>query len=99
VWPTLTTPQAGPSALHLQKDSALDARVTVDQRLAIRGVGHHRQKVMAARVADQQALVPVLAGIADEGSVDLSFPHQLGAAHVAHGFHECRLVPAVGLGI
>ena len=54
--------------------------------------------VLAARVADQQALVPVLAGIADEGSVDLPFPHHLGTAHVAHGFHEGRLVPAVGLG-
>ena len=70
----------------------------MDQRLAIRSVGHHRKKVVPARVADQEALIPVLAGIADEGSVDLSFPHHLGSAHVAHGFHECRLVPAVSLG-
>jgi hypothetical protein len=35
------------------------------------------------------------AGIADEGSVDLPFPHHLGTAHVAHGFHDER-VPHAG---
>lgn len=89
--------QAGSSALYLQEDSALEARVAMVQRLAIRGVGHHREEVLAARVADQQALVPVLADIADEGSVDLPFSRHLGTAHITDRFHECRLAPAVGL--
>ena len=47
----------------------------MDERLAIRCVGHHCKEVLAARVADQQALVPVLGGIADEGPVDLPLPY------------------------
>ena len=46
-------------------------------------------EVMAASTAPAPAAAAAT-GIADEGSVDLPFPHYLGTAHVAHGFHECR---------
>jgi len=84
------------SALHLQKEGAFEASVAMDQSLAICCVCHHRAEVLAARVADQQALVPVLRGITDEGPVDPPFPQHLGTAHGTHRLYDRR---SIGVGL
>jgi len=64
------------SALHLQAVGALEARVAMDERLAIPCVGHHCKGVPAARVADQQAPAALEPTLSAQSASRAARPHK-----------------------
>lgn len=91
--------QRGQLSAALQENGSFNSCIAVNKRGAISFVAHHREKMPARRIANDQHPIPVSrsrAGFADKNQPDIAIIDDVRLTDGADGDAECLFVQGIG---